>query len=57
MDAWMLCGCTNDRKVLCWSPPPNRVLKFNVDGAAKNKQCLAGIGGVLHNSKGGVLCM
>lgn len=28
---------------------------FNVDGAARGKQVLAGIGGVLHNDKGEIL--
>jgi hypothetical protein len=39
-----------------WAPPPNEGLKFNVDGSFSNEQLRAGIGGVLRNGKGEVLC-
>ncbi|KAK2654882.1 hypothetical protein Ddye_014738 [Dipteronia dyeriana] len=43
-------------KVVNWSPPINDVLKFNVDGAVRIEEGCAGIGEILHNSKGVVLC-
>ena len=40
-----------------WIPPAIGVLKFNVDGATKGCPGSAGIGGVLRNSCGKVLCL
>lgn len=37
--------------------PPSGVLKFNVDGEAREKTGPAGLGGVLRNGKGEVLFM
>lgn len=28
-----------ERKILCWTPSPNGVLKFNADRAARGKPC------------------
>ncbi|KAK3175425.1 hypothetical protein Dsin_032739 [Dipteronia sinensis] len=39
-----------------WTPPAFNNLKFNIDGSAKGKPGLAGIGGVLRDHKGRVLC-
>ena len=55
--AWMGCRPSKVRRVVLWSPPSPGVFKFNVDGATRGKQGLAGIGGVLRNSKGEVLFM
>ena len=43
-------------KVANWSPPLNESLNFNVDGLTRTEEGCAGIGGVLRNLKGGVLC-
>ncbi|KAK3199278.1 hypothetical protein Dsin_022693 [Dipteronia sinensis] len=43
-------------KAMAWVPPPKEVLKFNVDGSFKKEIGRAGIGGVLLNSRGEVLC-
>ncbi|KAK2659185.1 hypothetical protein Ddye_005718 [Dipteronia dyeriana] len=40
-----------------WIPPPNDVLMFNVDGSASGSLEPAGIGGVLRNSAGDILCL
>lgn len=32
-----MCGISKASKVVSWSPPGKRVLKFNMDGAAKRK--------------------
>ena len=53
----MGCGPVDVKKAIHWSPPPLGVLKFNVDGAVRGKLGLAGIIGVLRNSKGEVLLM
>ena len=37
--------------------PPRGLLKFNVDGATRDKPGLAGIGGVLRNDKDEVLLL
>ncbi|KAK3199424.1 hypothetical protein Dsin_022839 [Dipteronia sinensis] len=39
-----------------WSPPAFDVLKFNVDGSVRSDPGRAGIGGVLRDSSGKVLC-
>ena len=39
-----------------WIPPPQEMLKFNVDGSARGSPGQAGIGGVLRDSGGKVLC-
>lgn len=36
-EACMLCGWGKERKVICFSPPSNGLLKFNVDGVPKRK--------------------
>ncbi|KAK3219221.1 hypothetical protein Dsin_013191 [Dipteronia sinensis] len=43
-------------KAKAWCPPLNEDMKFNVDRAYSSAKRRAGIGGVLRNSKGGVLC-
>ncbi|XXG59908.1 hypothetical protein AAC387_Pa04g1911 [Persea americana] len=53
----MGCGFSKVRRSVPWSPPPIRVLKFNVDGVSKGKSKQASIGGVLRNFKGGVIIM
>lgn len=35
--ACMLCGRGKEHKVICWSPPPGGLLKFNVERADKEK--------------------
>ena len=44
-------------KIVDWIPPDLGYLKFNVDGSAKGKPGPAGMGGVLRNSYGKVLCL
>ncbi|KAK0598706.1 hypothetical protein LWI29_037228 [Acer saccharum] len=39
-----------------WIPPAVGALKFNVDGSARGKPGAAGVGGVLRDSNGNVLC-
>ena len=39
-----------------WLPPGNGLIKFNVDGSAKGQPGPAGIGGVLRNSGGMMIC-
>ena len=56
-EACMVCGLPKVRRSTLCSPPPLSVLKFNVDGATRGKPGPTGIGGVLHNNKGGVLFM
>lgn len=53
----MACGSTYKRRIIPWSPPLHGVIKFNVDGAARGTPSHAGIGRVLRNDKGEVLCM
>lgn len=48
-EACMVGRSFKEREVMWWSPPPEGVLKFNVDGAARGKLGLTGISGVLHN--------
>ena len=43
-------------KLAMWIPPLPDVLKFNVDGSARGAPGLAGIGGVLRDDSGKVLC-
>lgn len=45
------------RPTLTWHPPPPNKLKWNVEGSAKGKQGVAGIGGVLRNDQGNVITM
>lgn len=40
-----------------WSPPPYDISKFNMDGSKRGSPGQAGIGGVLRDSKGNVLCI
>ena len=42
--------------VVHWVPPVLGVLKFNVDGSVRYQSGMAGIGGVLRDSNGMVLC-
>lgn len=56
-EACMSCGPCKLRKRVSWCPPPDGILKFNVDGVTRGKPKLAGIGGVLYNSEGKVLFM
>ncbi|KAK3229324.1 hypothetical protein Dsin_001205 [Dipteronia sinensis] len=54
--------CTDSKKRkfpnrLEWFPPNKDVLKFNVDGAARETVGPAGIGGVLRNYQGKVCCI
>lgn len=53
----MSCSPCKLRKRVSWCPPPDGILKFNVEGVARGKPKLAGIGGVLYNSEGKVLFM
>lgn len=46
--------CKRKMKV-SWRFPSKGTLKFNVDGAAKGKPGLVGIGGVLKNHKGEIM--
>eukprot|EP00268_Persea_americana_P021089 TRINITY_DN21101_c0_g1_i1.p1 TRINITY_DN21101_c0_g1~~TRINITY_DN21101_c0_g1_i1.p1 ORF type:complete len:199 (+),score=31.91 TRINITY_DN21101_c0_g1_i1:157-753(+) len=55
--ACMVCGLTKERRSTFWSPPSMGMLKFNVDGAARGKPGPAGIGGVLCDDKGVILCL
>ena len=55
--ACMVCGPLKVKRSTLWSSPPLGVLTFNVDGATRGKPGPTGIGGVLHNNKGGVLFM
>ena len=48
---------TKQRIVEAWVPPVLGALKFNVDGSSRGTLGLAGIGGVLRNSRGMVLCL
>ena len=56
-EASLLCGVKKAKKVFFWAPPIGGVLKFNVNGAARGKPDLAGIGGGLHKSEGIVLAL
>lgn len=51
-EASMLCGLVKEKWVVSWSLPPSIVLKFNADGATRDKPGPVSIGGVLHNDKG-----
>lgn len=53
----MGCGPIMVKKSIHWSSPPVGVLKFNVDGVAREKTGPVGIKGVLRNSKGGLFFM
>ena len=44
-------------KIADWSPPFDDILKFNIDGTSRGKPGSAGIGGVLRDSNGKVLCL
>ncbi|KAK3184861.1 hypothetical protein Dsin_032147 [Dipteronia sinensis] len=44
-------------KILDWIPPNVESLKFNVDASLRGNLGPAGIGGVLRDSRGSVLCM
>ncbi|KAK1583559.1 hypothetical protein Q3G72_024995 [Acer saccharum] len=56
-------GCVDLKKVnrkkasFGWKPPPEGFLKFNVDGSSRGNPGPSGIGGILRNSVGDVLCM
>ena len=53
----MGCCSRKERRSISPKPPSYGVLKFNVDGASRDKPGPAGIGGVLCNSKGDVVLM
>ncbi|KAK3218345.1 hypothetical protein Dsin_012315 [Dipteronia sinensis] len=40
-----------------WIPPLMDTLKFNVDGSARGSPGMAGIGGVMRDSRGKVVCL
>ncbi|KAK3189625.1 hypothetical protein Dsin_029186, partial [Dipteronia sinensis] len=40
-----------------WSPPLGNDLVFNVEGSARGNQGMAGIGGVLRDARGKILCL
>lgn len=46
-EACMGCRPVKVRRSILWSPPPLRLFKFNVDGAARGKPGPSGIGGAL----------
>ncbi|KAK3183003.1 hypothetical protein Dsin_030289 [Dipteronia sinensis] len=55
-----LCKDSKTGKVVSrgtWFPPQHDTLKFNVDGSARGAPGQAGIGGVLRDSNGKVLCL
>ncbi|XVE48894.1 hypothetical protein DITRI_Ditri01bG0038300 [Diplodiscus trichospermus] len=41
-----------NRPLTSWIPPPQKAVKFNVDGASKGKPGSAGIGGILRDHMG-----
>lgn len=45
------------RQPVAWCVPPSNRLKSNVDGSARGKQGLAGIGGILRNDQGNGIVM
>lgn len=47
---------TNPRKSVSWSSPPKGWIKWNVDGSSLGKPGKSGIGGVLRDPKGQVIC-
>ncbi|KAK3226913.1 hypothetical protein Dsin_006775 [Dipteronia sinensis] len=57
-DRVRICACSRkQQKVEAWIPPLGDDLKFNVDGSALGKPGPVGIGGVLRDSNGKVLCL
>ena len=53
-EAYLACRPSNKRRRERWSPSFVGTLKFNLNGVARGKACLASIGGVLHNHQGWV---
>lgn len=51
MGSCLKVGASKKKMKAFWCPPHIRVPKSNVDGAAREKLGLAGIGGVLRNCK------
>ncbi|KAK1562591.1 hypothetical protein Q3G72_014539 [Acer saccharum] len=55
-------GCV-DNPIICrkdkcpWSPPLDGILKFNVDGSSRGNPGPSGIGGIMRDSKGDILCI
>lgn len=49
-EACLNCGNSKVKKPVSWCPP--HFLKFNIDGAARGKPVVEGIGGVFLNRKG-----
>ncbi|KAK2639592.1 hypothetical protein Ddye_027387 [Dipteronia dyeriana] len=47
----------NRKRIEDWNPPTRDKLKFNVDGSMKGKLGPAGIGGVLRDANGKVMCL
>lgn len=52
MHVFIFCG-----RLPQWSPPPRGWLKWNVDSWMRSKFGLAGVGGVLRNTEGQILCL
>ena len=50
-------GVAKKKRKVSWLSPPFVVFKLNVDGAARGKTRLVGIGGALRNHKGEVVHM
>lgn len=53
----MECSPLKERRFVLCCPPPNRILKFNVDGAYRGKLGPTKIGRVLRNCKWEALLM
>lgn len=56
-EASRICVSSKVRKKGCWVSLCSGALKFNVDGAAREKPGLAGVSGVLRNSEGAVMAL
>ncbi|KAK2637319.1 hypothetical protein Ddye_032111 [Dipteronia dyeriana] len=54
---WITSQQKKDSLKAFWSPPSVDTLKFNVDGSVRGSPDMAGIGGVLRNCNGKVLCL
>lgn len=50
-------SCGSSKRIVSWDAPSPGMLKFNVDGAVRGKLGPAGIGGVLQDDRGVVICM
>lgn len=54
-EAVLACGLHIVWRLMSWVPPLDGALKFSVDGEARGKPGLIGVGRVLRNSQGDVL--